>query len=291
MKKILIILLILIVTLLGFNIVSANMAAPEENDIGTSITFKNNEDINITKEILDITITNDVASIKATYFMSNNKEYNVETESMFISPNYMDDNISVTKNDSNIKYTTKDLFYESRIDEVHVNDWEYVIFKKEEDSNYGIKVQAIKFNLEFRALEESTIIVSYNSRLGGRPNLDNNLRYATFLYYITPANNWNDFKDLTINLELSPELPVISKSSLDFNKIEHNKYEYKSDTMPNVNLELELDQTRWQEFIGFFKNPYNTIYLYFIGTISLLIILIIIIIIFIHYRKKKKYNN
>ena len=117
------------------------------------------------------------------------------------------------------------------------------------------------------------------------------MRYATFLYYLTPANNWNDFKDLTINLELSSDLPVISKSTLDFIKIENNKYEYKSDTMPNVNLELELDQTRLQEFIGFFKNPYNIIYLYFIGITSLLIILIISIIVFIHFIKRKKCNN
>lgn len=291
MKKILLMLLVLIITFSGFNTVFANMAAPNENDLGTSITFKNNEDINITKEILDIKITNDVASIKATYFMSNNKEYNVETESMFISPNYSDDNISVLKNDINIQYTTKDLIFESSVDEVHINDWEYVIFKKDENSKYGRKVQSINFKLEFGPLEESTIIVSYNYRLGGRPDLDNNLRYATFLYYLTPANNWNDFKDLTINLELSSDLPVISKSTLDFIKIENNKYKYKSDTMPNVNLELELDQTRLQEFIGFFKNPYNIIYLYFIGITSLLIILIISIIVFIHFIKRKKCNN
>ena len=57
--------------LLGSQAVYANMAAPRESDIGSSITFEKNETIAVLSEVLDITVKGSKADIVATYHMKN----------------------------------------------------------------------------------------------------------------------------------------------------------------------------------------------------------------------------
>ncbi|MEF9866449.1 MAG: hypothetical protein RR814_08480, partial [Oscillospiraceae bacterium] len=49
----------------------ANMAAPKDADIGSSITFEQNGTLSVLSEILDITVDGQKADIVATYKMKN----------------------------------------------------------------------------------------------------------------------------------------------------------------------------------------------------------------------------
>lgn len=67
--------------------VYANMAAPEDPDIGTAITFEKNDAIAVRSEVLDINVDGTVAYITATYGMENTTDEAVSTPAMFIAPN------------------------------------------------------------------------------------------------------------------------------------------------------------------------------------------------------------
>ncbi|MEA5018598.1 MAG: hypothetical protein VB009_07820 [Erysipelotrichaceae bacterium] len=64
----------------------------------------------------------------------------------------------------------------------------------------------------------------------------------SFTYLLSPAKNWAGFNDLTIDIYTSNESPYIIKSSLAFDKMSANHYQYKSALLPNDELSFTLYQ-------------------------------------------------
>ncbi len=294
MKKVILILAILLCLIFPIK-VFANMAAPTEDSIATTISFEKNEDISVTKEVLDVTFNNYLAEIKATYTMKNKQEYFITTPSMFITPNIEGEEVSVTLNGEEIAYTIE-LYYTFDISSVSIEDWEFVIVEDEYDY-YDLIVQAINFELSFEAFEEVEVVVSYTYLLGGYPERTDNNKYGSLSYYLAPANMWEDFSDLTINLYLDSNMPVLKSSNIDFEEIADKTYQYKSDSIPVDILEITIGLNKWQSFIGYLKNPYLIFAIILmlptiLPILIITIIIIVVIVIIVRKRKKKKlYNN
>lgn len=75
--------------------VFANMAAPKDPDVGSSITFERNDALAVTEEVLDIKVTGSTADITAAYSMTNVTNETVSTPVMFLAPNTGDGSVEV----------------------------------------------------------------------------------------------------------------------------------------------------------------------------------------------------
>jgi len=291
MKKIRIIFAFAFIFLLVIpQVAYANMAAPKESDIASSITFEKNDAISVLSETLDIIVDGAEADIAATYRMKNTTDEYVSTQSMFLSPNIENSGVKVAVNGIDTSFTaeTYALEYSSAIVK---RDWRYVILAKNMDQSDGRKVDSIMFELNFAPKEEYDVVVSYRYRLGGYPDYDYNAKRGEIHYYLTPAAMWKDFSKLTINLYLDEGMPVLKNSNLQFEKAGKRTYRYISDKLPEDDLEIVIDQNWLQNFIGFFKSPYLGMNLLIIFMVFLPIVLIILAIILIarHLRKKERH--
>ena len=280
MKKFIIIIISILFILLSPVVVKANMAAPIEDDIATSVSFEKSNDIDVISEVIDINIIDTLADITVTYNMKNIKNESINTPSMFVSPNIEGENVSIKIDDKDVD-CIKETYYYSNYDDLTTSNWEYVILEKDYYNEYYNQVQTLTFNIEFNSLEEKEIIINYKYRLGGYPSRTDDMKRGSLTYYLKPASMWHSFSDLTINLYLSKDMPVLKDSNLEFADLGNRHYQYKSNTLPEENLEIKIDQNGWQKFIGYFKSPYLLMnlmmFLPFI-IIGLIIVVIIIVI-------------
>lgn len=236
--------------------VSANMAAPKSPDVGSSITFERSDALAVTEEVLDITVTGSTADITAAYSMTNITSQPVSTPVMFLAPNTGDGSVEVTVDGEAIPFSmdTYTLTYYQQLDG---EDWRYAIL------NYGSshvpgeeQLVGISFQLEFEAGEAGQVVVSYPYRLGGYPDYDWDVKRGEILYYLAPAALWQDFQSITINLYLDSDMPVVTESSVPFEKVGSRTYQYRADSLPEGNLEIQIDQNRLQEAVSTLRNPY-----------------------------------
>ena len=75
-------------------------------------------------------------------------------------------------------------------------------------------------------------------------------------YYLTPAALWNGFEDLTINLTLGEDMPVLMGSSLEFEKVGERSYRYHSAALPGEDLWITVDENWYQNFFSILRSPY-----------------------------------
>lgn len=234
-----------------------NMAAPIEADIGSSITFEQNEAISVLSEVLDITVDGSQADIVATYTMTNTSEQSVSIQTMFLSPNIKNSNTKVLVNgqDTAFRVETFALNYDTKIE---TKDWQYVVLSSRDPSNQNQEraVDTISFELEFVPKETYEVMVSYRYQLGGYPDVDFNVKQGHIEYYLAPATMWKDFSNLTINLNLDENMPIIARSNLNFNKVGPRRYQYISDVLPEENLRMTIDENWWQNIFSTLRSPY-----------------------------------
>lgn len=250
----------------------ANMAAPANPDIGTTITFEKNEELSVRSEVLDIKVEGTKAQIQATYTMENTADQTVTTPSMFLSPNLEEGGTSVTVDGQELPIAVQSYAFTDTT-QVETRDWQYVVLSEEADTTVGgERVDAILFNLEFAPGQQSEVTVAYTSRLGGYPDADDNTKRGTLEYYLRPAALWNGFSNLTINLYLDEDMPVLQGSSLDFEQVAPRTYRYTSDTLPQENLSLFIDQSWWQTLWSTFRNPYLQRYLVFLAPVIVVVL-------------------
>lgn len=255
----------------------ANMAAPANPDIGTAITFEKNEELSVCAEVLDITVEGAKAQIQATYTMENTTDQVVTTPSMFLSPNLEEGGTSVTVDGQKVPVAVQSYAFTDTT-KVETQDWQYVVLSEEADAAVGGEsVDAIIFNLEFAPGQQSEVTVSYTYRLGGYPDADDNMKRGTLEYYLQPAALWKDFSGLTINLYLDEGMPVLQDSNLDFEQVAPRTYRYTSDTLPEENLYLSIDESWWQNLWSTFRNPYLQRYLVFLAPIIVVILICVVL--------------
>ncbi len=154
---------------------------------------------------------------------------------------------------------------------VEIKDWKYVVLDSEEiQGSQDKSIDTVIFNLDFKENEEYKVEISYSYRLGGNPtdHLEGNRGYI--YYYLRPASMWENFSDITINLHLSKEMPAIKNSSLEFKKVGKRDYQYKSDNLPDKDLEIEVGS-------GWFWSIIEYVIELFIRIIAIIVISFIVI--------------
>lgn len=288
-KKSLIFSFVLVLALSIPQVIYANMAAPESADIGSSITFERNDIISVVSEVLDISVNGSEADIVATYTMKNTTDGNISTQSMFLSPNIENSGVKIVVNDKVTAFTV-DSYTLNYDTEIKTDDWKYVTLTDNEiaSRNEEHSVDTITFEMDFAPNDEYEVIVSYRYRLGGYPDYDFNVKRGEIKYYLAPAAMWKNFGGITINLNLDKDMPVISSSNIEFEKIDTRTYQYVSDTLPEGNLEIVIAQNWWQNIFSTLRSPYLPMTLMMF---SPFILVTLVAVIFIVWRLYKKRNN
>lgn len=264
----------------------ANMAAPMKSDIASSITFEKNDDIAVLSEVLDITVKKAQANIVATYKMKNTTNKNIVTQSMFLSPNINNDDVSIIVNNEDVSYKTESygLSYGTEIVE---DGWQYVVLNREQSASLDDErtVDTLTFEMSFLPEEEYDVVVSYSYNLGGYPDYNFDAKDGVIEYYLAPAAMWKDFSNLTINLYLDKDMPIIKDSNLEFKKVASRTYQYSTDTLPEENLRVVIDENWIQNIFSTLRSPYLP---FLIVMMSPFILIPLIIIIILHYVRKRK---
>ena len=241
----------------AFQVAYGNMAAPAEPDVGTAITLEQNETLAVKSEVLDIVIEGSTAQITATSQMENQSDEAVKTRSMFLSPNVEEAGVQVVA-DGQLLACETECYALSYNTQIGVEEWRYAVLTDVGESPQVGKpmVEAILFDLKFEPRETYDVIVSYRFRLGGYPEYDFNVKCGELHYYLTPAAMWNDFEDLTINLTLGKDMPVLESSSLKFEKVGKRSYRYYSDALPKEDLRITVDENWLQNLFSTLRSPY-----------------------------------
>ena len=131
-------------------------------------------------------------------------------------------------------------------------------------------------------------MVSYTYRLGGYPDLDFNAKRGEIVYYLTPAAMWKDFRQLTINVYLDEDMPVITSSNLDFEKVGKRTYQHVSDTLPEEDLRITIDENWMQNISSTLRSPYLGMYLSMASCFCIPVILLITVLLLVRrYRKNR----
>lgn len=269
----------------------ANMAAPKNADIGSSITFEKNDAVSVLSEVLDITVASSEADIVATYKIKNTSDESIITQSMFLSPNMENSGVKVVVNDKDTSFTVGSyaLYYGT---EIKINNWQYVVLASEEITNYTEEqtVDTITFEMGFEPNEEYDVIVSYRYHLGGYPDYDFDAKNGKIKYYLAPATMWKDFSNLTINLYLDKNMPVVTSSNLRFEKVSTRTYQYISDKLPEGNLEIVIDENWWQNIFSTLRSPYLLMTLMMFSPFILITLAVGFITVWL-LRKRKKHKS
>lgn len=267
----------------------SNMAAPDSSDIASAVTFEKNNEVAVLSETLDITVQGAEANIVATYQMKNTTDQSVSTQSMFLSPNIKDSGVSVLLGGKPADYHAESyaLNYST---EVATDDWRYIVLVDENvASPKDTKtVDTITFQTDFAPGEAYEAVISYRYRLGGYPDHDSNAKFGKIEYYLAPAAMWKDFSGLTINLHLDKDMPVVKSSSLDFKKVGDRSYQYRSDTLPEQNLFIAIDENWWQNIGSTLRSPYLLGSLRLFAPMLIFFALIVLIIVLLVRRARKR---
>ena len=265
----------------------ANMAAPENADVGSAITFEKNDKIAVLSEDLEIVVKGPDARITATYEMKNTTDEALSVSSMFLSPNMEEKGGTVTVNGKQADVSVQ-RYGMNGSTQIITDDWRYAVLTTEEIASLDPDrtVDTVTFQMDFQPQETYPVVVSYDCNLGGYPELDFNAKRGELEYYLAPAAMWKDFSNLTIRLYLDKDMPVLVESSLPFERVAEREYVYTSDTLPEGNLQISIDENGWQNFISTLKSPYFQMTLRFFAPI---IILVVVVVILIHvWRKRRK---
>ena len=281
--------LVLCGVLLGSQAVYANMAAPDDPDVGSSITFQKNDALSVTSEVLDIEVHGATADITAIYTMENTTGEAVSTPVMFLSPKVEEGGTTVTADGEALAFTVERyvLRYNTT---VQTEDWRYAVLS-EAEAEEGQTVDSVSFTMDFAPRETREIAVSYTYRLGGYPDYDFDVKDGRIEYYLAPAALWKDFQDLTINLYLDEGMPVIRDSSVEFEEVGTRIYQYVSHTLPEGNLIITIDESRFQEIFSSLRSPYLWMGVMMFLPVLVPLLLIILAVVIWRVRKKRKANK
>lgn len=128
--------------------------------------------------------------------------------------------------------------------------------------------------------------MSYDYQLGGYPTSNFNAKKGVIEYYLAPAAMWKGFENLTINLTLDEDMPIISRSTLEFKKISDRTYQYVSNSLPETNLEIVIDENWIQNIFSTFRSPYLLMTIRMFLPYLLIVVVIIAVIVFLIKRKR-----
>ena len=85
-------------------------------------------------------------------------------------------------------------------------------------------------------------------------------------------------------------MPIIKSSNLEFKKVGVRTYQYNSNTLPEGNLEIVIDENWYQNIFSTLRSPYLDMTLMILLPF-ILIGLIIVVFITWYIRKRKKHTS
>lgn len=267
----------------------ANMAAPAQAETGSAITFEQNETIAVTSETLDITVHGSKADITAAYQMKNTAGEAISTPVMFLSPNVEKGGTAVTANGKDTPFTVEH-YTLSHDTNIMRDDWRYAVLAPATGaaSDREAELDSVSFALEFAPGEEYEVTVSYTCALGGYPDYNFDAKRGEIEYYLTPAALWRDFENLTINLYLDQDMPMVKSSTLDFEKVGTRHYRYVSDTLPDTDLRVTIDENWFQNIFSTLRSPYFRMFAPIWLAIAAVVVVVPAILVAKRVRKKKR---
>lgn len=116
----------------------------------------------------------------------------------------------------------------------------------------------------------------------------------TFDYILNPAKNWNDFKNLNIEIIPGKEAPYVIESNIELEKRESGVYTAALANLPEEDLSFTLyaneEITLIDRVEGGMQNTFGPFTPIVLGAISILIIMMVLLKIK-NYRHKKTANN
>ncbi len=92
------------------------------------------------------------------------------------------------------------------------------------------------------------------------PDYNFDAKRGTIEYYLGSAVMWKDFSNLTINLYLDEDMPIIKSSNLEFEKVDTRTYQYVSDMLPVKNTRAKT--------IGYEHNPLKSPCIFFVASLQ-----------------------
>ena len=122
----------------------------------------------------------------------------------------------------------------------------------------GIRLLAFELELqpgETAKLQLQTVTEAFMEEERIFSRIPTETRY-TFYYYLSPAQYWGSFENITIDLRLSPKAPVLADSSLCFIPAGPCRYIYHGDALPDGELIFTAKSTilltvlRWLTRLG-----------------------------------------
>lgn len=287
-------LLIGLTTLISFGSFSSPLevnASSKQNfpdDIASTLTFENNTEISVKKEVLNINLNKDTANVEAVYTMYNLTNNVVSTESMFISPNINKQSAKVVIKDEEVS-CIKNTYYTCS-SYLEVSDWKYSVYVSVSEYSHNYYLDEISFEMTFQPKETYDVYVSFDYSLRGGPKGETDVR--EFLYYLSPVKEWVGFDDLTINVKTNEAFPELT-SNYFFELIDENTYQCKTSAFNQEysRLSLRLHQGPWDSFLTTLTDP--TVYLVFglYVVLGAIIVLPVVGIIIIIVKRKKRKNE
>lgn len=282
-------LLLLALTLLLCQPAFANMAAPAPAETGSTITFEQNETIAVTSETLDITVHGSKAEISAAYQLKNTANEAVSTPVMFLSPNVEQGGAAVTAWGAEVPFVVE-RYVMGHNTSIMRDDWRYAVLSPATGaaSVTEVELDAVSFTLYFAPGEEYEVTVSYTCALGGYPDYDFDAKRGEIEYYLTPAALWRDFENLTINLYLDKDMPVVKSSTLDFEKVGTRHYQYVSDTLPDTDLRVTIDENWFQNMFSTLRSPYFRMFAPIWLALAAVVVVVPAVLVVRRVRKKRR---
>ena len=129
-------------------------------------------------------------------------------------------------------------------------EWTAGFFNLPEEEGYsGAEIRLLDFTLELAPGETARLEVrsatqAFMERDVVFHYVTTDTRY-TFYYFLSPAQYWDSFEKLEIELQLSSAAPVLTETSLPFRWAGFRKYRYESSGLPQGELSFTASLPAW----------------------------------------------
>ncbi len=245
----------------------------------------------------EVDLLREEGRVKVEYHMKNNSDISVDSQVIFP---IIDSLYNLAEKDVRIELDGAPLEYElyygevldefgEELEELNLNFEELrrgALYKYEIGEDLGsfnhFRPLFYKYDLNLEPNAEVVHTLEFPMRAFMNNKHTKQVRY-TYLYLLTPASYWKDFKNLEIEVNTSEGNPFIVESSIPFEELGERKYRAVLDELPEEDLKFVVCEVE-AENIRYKVRPLNTIIL--ILAVPMLIV-IGIMVYFIRRRRQK----
>ena len=167
-------------------------------------------------------------------------------------------------------------------------------FRKQLDSGFYRKIIVLVYTVSFPPNSDVQLKVEYIAQ-GSMSKKETSTPQYKFTYFLSPAQYWSSFKNLTIEVKTSKYNPYILRSNIEFANTSPNVYNAAFATLPNNDLTFTIyenakisDEEKfwgwWYSQFGYF---YPIVIMFLIVSIFVVAIIVTVIVSGVRYKKRK----